>query len=357
MFLLAAAIQFAAWIFVFPRAFGAVHKSPEYPAPPPVSVIVCFHNEAPTLEACLRSILTQRPAPAEVIAVDDHSTDASAAIVRRLQQEFSALRTVDPGPTRPGKKDALTAGIAAATHPYLLLTDADCVPATSAWLHRMTAPFTSNAEVVLGCSPYRRRPGLLNAWQRFETTYVALQYQGFAAHGLPYMGVGRNLAYQKSFFQRAGGLRAHTNLPGGDDDLLVGHHATAPGTARVTDPAAWTYSAPATQWSEYIRQKVRHQSTGPRYRPLHRSILLVLAASHGLFFLLGLGLLFTPFWGGALLIYAVRAALILRVYLRAPVSDFLGGDAGAASVLLGDALLAPFSLFLAVATTLPPGRW
>ena len=30
--------------------------------------------------------------------------------------------------------------------------------------------------------------------------FIAMQYMGMAMAGLPYMGVGRNLAYRKSYF-------------------------------------------------------------------------------------------------------------------------------------------------------------
>ncbi|MBB4079485.1 glycosyltransferase involved in cell wall biosynthesis [Lewinella aquimaris] len=357
LLLLAAAVQLLAWRFILSRAFPSPDPSPVAGHTAPVSVIVCFRNETAGLEACLRSILAQHHPHFEVIAVDDNSTDASPGIVRRLQQTFTHLRLVTPGPTRPGKKDALTAGIGAAAHDILLLTDADCIPATPEWLTRMTAPLTVGAELVLGCSPYQSGNGLLNRWQRFEATYVALQYQGFARTGHPYMSVGRNLAYRKSFFRRAEGFTAHAHVPGGDDDLLINRHAQPATTVSVTHPASWTYSRTSYTWQAYLRQKLRHQSVGPLYRPLHRVLLAALALSHGLFYLVGLYLLFTLACGWALLLYALRAAIVLGVYRRHPVRKFLGGDAGAGFVLLGDALLAPYYLFLAVATALPPGRW
>jgi hypothetical protein len=35
---------------------------------------------------------------------------------------------------------------------------------------------------------------------RFETVLTAVQYFSWAKSGLPYMGVGRNLAYKEEFF-------------------------------------------------------------------------------------------------------------------------------------------------------------
>ena len=332
-----------------------------------VSVIVCFRNEELMLEACLRSILEQNFSGAfEVLAVDDNSTDGSAAIVKRLAVQDDRLRLLTPGPTRPGKKDALTFGICNARHEHLLLTDADCIAATNKWLHLMTAPLRQGSEVALGCGLYKAEAQKeLSSWQSFEAQYVLLKYMGFARRGLPYMGVGRNLAYTKTFFNSAGGLEAHADLPGGDDDLLIGNAALPQVTARVTHPDSITLSAPAMTWGEFIRQRMRHQSVGFRYRPRHQLLLGLLALSHGLFFLLGFCLLFTQWWWLALVVYVLRFLMVHFVFRQ--VSSF-GAHAGAKDGfkkqtppigrhMIFDALLAPFYLLLAIAGLLPARRW
>ncbi|WP_420458621.1 glycosyltransferase [Neolewinella sp.] len=370
LLLLATAVQLTAWWWVYRPALTPHSSSlPTEPAaePPPVTVIVCFHNEATHLEATLRGILSQDYPHFELLAVDDNSADASVAIVRYLQDRHPQLRLLQPGPTRPGKKDALTAGIQAARHPLLLLTDADCAPASEHWLRHMVAPLTHGNQLVLGCSPYRYRPGALAWWQRFEATQTALQYQGFARMAHPYMGVGRNLAYHRSFFTAAGGFAAHAHHLGGDDDLLVNAHAVPSLTARITNPAAWTYSEPTRNWWAYLRQKVRHQSVGMHYRSRHQLVLALLALSHGGSYLLGALLLFTPYWPLAVVLYLLRACTVVSVYRQPSVQQFAGGApiaiGGAASfgvgarILLGDMLLAPFYLFALLATALPPRRW
>ena len=333
----------------------------------PVSVIVCFRNEELTLGACLGSILKQEFSSAfEVLAVDDNSTDGSAAVVKRLAAQNPRLRLLTPGPTRPGKKDALTFGIQNAQHEHLLLTDADCTAATNKWLSLMTAPLRQGTEVALGIGLYTTvAKNELSLWQSFEAKYVLLKYMGFAQRGLPYMGVGRNLAYTKTFFYKAGGLEAHADLPGGDDDLLIGSAALPQATVRVTHPDSVTLSAPAMAWSEFLRQRMRHQSVGFRYRPIHQLLLGLLALSHGLFFLLGFYLLFTPCRWVALAIYGLRFLLVHPTFKQV---YSVGAAAGARESLkeqtlpVGrhiafDAMLALFYLFLAVVGLVPAKRW
>ena len=58
------------------------------------------------------------------------------------------LRTV-PG-TSAGKKLALTLGIKASKHDWLVFTEADCAPVSNQWLRRMARNFTSSTDIVLG---------------------------------------------------------------------------------------------------------------------------------------------------------------------------------------------------------------
>jgi len=230
----------------------------------------------------------------------------------------------------------------------------------------MTRPLREGAEVVLGVGEYA-----LNGWktidrfQRFEALYIAIKYLSFARLGLPYMGVGRNLAYQKSFFQRSDGFAAHTDLPGGDDDLLIGNNAEGRSTVCIARTSARTLSRLSGSWSVFLRQRMRHQSVGFRYRPVHQLALGLVALSHGLFFLLGLFLLFTSFRWFALLVYALRLLLVVKSFRKAGLQ---GANAGAKKgfeapfeavwlVAVFDAMLAPWYLVLGVLGMLPASRW
>ncbi len=370
VFLLAAATQFFCWAMFSRYAFPTTDERATEEAKPcsPVSVIVCFRNEEAQLQSCLESILKQEyPGGFEVLAVDDNSTDRSAAIVHELATEHGGqLRLLQPGPTKPGKKDALTFGIHNAHHEHILLTDADCLPHTPNWLRLMTRPLRAGAEVVLGVGEYSAEAHkLVDRFQRFEAFYVAIKYLSFARLGLPYMGVGRNLAYRKSFFLRSGGFSGHADLPGGDDDLLVSNNAQASGTVCVTHSGARTASSLVGSWAVFLRQRMRHQSVGFRYRPIHQVALGLVALSHGLFFLLGFFLLFSAWWKLALLAYALRLLLLFSTYRK---SGLLGAAAGARGgfkassppvwmLPIFDALLAPWYLVLGVLGSLPADRW
>ncbi len=288
LFVGASVLQGFFWAWVFPKAGEEDTSCPGDAAEEEigVSLILCFRNEAERLAKYVPLLLTQQYPRFELLAVDDYSTDHSALIIAALAAKDSRLRLVrPPKPTRAGKKDALSYGISQAQYPLLLLTDADCMPNSNTWLQQMTAPLRCPAaaiNLVLGYSPYHTSSagGWLNDFQRFETRYTAFQYLGLARIGYPYMGVGRNMAYHRSFFEAADGFQSHAHLAGGDDDLLVGQQARNRSTATVTHFSAWVWSEPSPNWLDYFRRKFRHLSVGAHYRPLHQILLGGLAASH-----------------------------------------------------------------------------
>jgi biofilm PGA synthesis N-glycosyltransferase PgaC len=370
-FVVAALFQLILWATVLRCAYTPTGIGPLAPDPEArVSVIVCFRNEADSLDECISRILAQVfPGKFELILVDDNSTDNSASVAHPYIISNENVRLLDPGPTAPGKKEALAFGIDAARYDHLLLTDADCIPASSHWLWVMTEPLRLGQELVLGASPLmpEKNEGFLARWQWFESTYVSLKYLGFANRKRPYMGVGRNLAYTKDFYRRAGGFANHKDLPGGDDDLLISGNAQGQGTATVTDSIAWTYSKGQPTWRTYFRQRSRHQSTGIRY-PVSTGLWLgLIALSHGLFYLLGAWHLLCGDTFIALFFFVVRFALVLEAYLP-PLEHFSAANAGARGgfwsrvrlagiVLWGDALVGPMYLYLAVSGMFSRKEW
>lgn len=98
------------------------------PVWPHVSVIIPACDEAPTIEAAMRSVLAQRYPALEVVAVDDRSTDGTGDVLDRLAANDARLRVVHVRELPDGwlgKLNALEHGVAACTGDWLLLADAD----------------------------------------------------------------------------------------------------------------------------------------------------------------------------------------------------------------------------------------
>jgi glycosyltransferase involved in cell wall biosynthesis len=102
-----------------------------------LSVVIPARNEEEDIEEALRSVLGQKGVALQVVVVNDHSTDRTGEIVRRLADEDARITIVENPPLEPGwlgKPNAMHHGIAAATEELILFTDADVVhcPTSSA---------------------------------------------------------------------------------------------------------------------------------------------------------------------------------------------------------------------------------
>ncbi len=260
---------------------------------PGVTIIVCAHNEYDNLIELLPLLDAQTYPRFEVLVMDDRSTDGTRAYLENGIAHLSRVRFIrvdrEHEHVTP-KKYALTIALKKARYPTVLLTDADCRPASANWLAGIVAPLDAPVkEIVLGFSPYEYRPGLLNLLIRSETLFTAVQYFSLALAGRPYMGVGRNLAYRTQTFFANRGFYTHKNVLGGDDDLFMNEVATGRNTAVSLDPATFAWSKPKEAWAAWRTQKRRHLNVGKHYKPGHKLRLGLLTGSHVLTW--GLGLL------------------------------------------------------------------
>ena len=275
----------------------------------PVSVIICARDEAARLVTHLPGALVQTyPSTHEVIVVNHNSQDDTRFLLDEFKKTFKGLHIVNLEHEAigiPGKKYPLSMGIKEARYEIVLLTDADCIPASEFWMQKMQDGYDKGIEVVLGYGAYKRAPGVLNKIIRFDTFHTALQYLSYALAGQPYMGVGRNLSYKKDVFLRNKGFSAINHVPGGDDDLFINKVATRENTAIVIDKDTFTLSDPKKNFGEWFRQKARHYTTAKYYKPRHKFLLGLYSTSHILFYPLLIVSLFYD-WRVALSLYGIR---------------------------------------------------
>lgn len=282
----------------------------------PVSVIISAKNEGLNLEKNLPKVLHQNYSNFEVLVIDDYSTDNTLAVLKSLQKTNEHLKIVEKENFKnsKGKKLAITAAIENSKNDYLLFTDADCIPSSKFWISKMAAHF-SNKDIVLGYGPYISKPSLLNKFIRFETIITAMNYFSFALARMPYMGVGRNMAYKKELFQKSNGYKNHLEIASGDDDLFIREVANKNNVAIELDEDTFCYSASKATVNSYIKQKQRHVSTAPAYKTNIKSILAVYALTHFLiYFLLLISILQNIFFIHFVVLFILRAILQIVTY-------------------------------------------
>ncbi len=263
----------------------------------PVSVIICAKNEAENLKNFLPLVLEQDYPEFQVIVVNDGSNDGSSEILSELQEKYKHLYVTRIEHTHPyphAKKLAQTIGIKAANYDQLLFIDADCRPASANWISCMQSNFLPKKEIVLGYGAYEKKRGMVNKFIRMDTLWIAQHFLSFAARGIPFMGVGRNLAYRRSLFFNNKGFANQLHLQSGDDDLFVNYTATKTNTAIEIDPDSKTISEPMLTMNNWLRQKRRHLTAGMYYKPIHRFLIGLELVSREYFYLSVIVLL--SFW-------------------------------------------------------------
>lgn len=286
----------------------------------PATIIVCGRNELYNFEKNIPELLKQEyDFSFEVLVVNDNSTDDSKPILNWMSWNNPLLNVINlerEAEIYSGKKYPLSIGIKESKNELLVLTDADCKPASDQWLNKMTEKFSDQIGIVLGYGAYEKHSGLLNKLIRFETFHSALQYTTYALAGLPYMGVGRNLSYKKELFFKHKGFVSISHIPGGDDDLFISKAATKKNTGIVINKEAHTISVPKKSWKEWKSQKTRHYSTSKYYQPKHKFLLGLYSLSQWLFYPLLLLAAFLFSWKIALGLFVVKSILMFFIFSK-----------------------------------------
>jgi glycosyltransferase involved in cell wall biosynthesis len=108
-----------------------------------VSVVIPAHNEAPAIGPVIAAALAHTPAPAEVLVVDDGSTDGTAEVARAAGARVVRLEQ------NAGKGVAIQRGTAAAAGDVLVFIDADGQD-DPAEIPLLLSAMTPDIDLVLG---------------------------------------------------------------------------------------------------------------------------------------------------------------------------------------------------------------
>jgi poly-beta-1,6-N-acetyl-D-glucosamine synthase len=262
LFVLNVYYQYRFWLpFLTYKDKTSVHNRVEQP----VSVVLAARNEAENLQKYLPLLLGQDYPDFEVVVVNHCSFDETADVLKDFQAKYERLKVVsieeqEKYPT--GKKFALTLGIKAAKNNILLLTDADCYPATNQWIRLMQRNYVDKTEIVIGYVGVEHDTSLLNLFIQYENVRTALEYLGHAIVSKPFMGRGGNLSYLRTLFFYHKGYVSHIKHPSGDDTLFVNQASNHLNTRICIERDSFTFTKPKTTWSSWNQQKSRHQSSG-----------------------------------------------------------------------------------------------
>jgi len=277
-----------------------------------ISIVIAFKNESNNLEKLFSSLSTLNFATDkyEVILVDDGSSDNSYQKASELSKDKNNYQIIKAEKKKyPGKKGALEFAISKARYPYILITDADCMPEKN-WLLTYSQKFRREFDLLFGLSPFIQTKNIINKISCFENMRSSVLTFVLAKLGLPYSAAARNLGFKKSSFEKIGGFVNTIETQSGDDDLLIRESVKNKlkiGVVNSKNSSVFTNSKETLR--EYLNQKARHTKTSHHYLPIHKMIL-------GLWHSANILLLFS------ILLLPVNILFLLPILIKL-ISDFI----------------------------------
>lgn len=239
-----------------------------------VSVLIPARNEEENILPCVHSILEQiYPAELlEIIVIDDHSDDNTAAVVENLRHPQVRVLKLSDFPIDPKrqsfKKMAIETGIAQAKGELIVTTDADC-SAGPIWLSLLVSLYeTKRPKFIAAPVNFYREKNLLQRFQSLDFLGMMAVTGAGIYRRFMHMCNGANLAYEKSAFYEVNGFQGIDHLASGDDMLLMQKIAQ-----RYPDRIAYLKNRQATvfteakpDWRSFLQQRIRWATKSSQYR-------------------------------------------------------------------------------------------
>lgn len=186
------------------------HQAPVETPPPltehaPVTILIPCHNEGANAAETIAAALEQRYPDLEVIAINDGSTDDTAAVLDRLAEREPRLRVIHLA-TNQGKAAALRVGALAARSEYLVCVDGDALLDEYAvpWLvwHLASSP---RVGAVTGNPRIRNRSTLLGKLQVGEfSSIIGMIKRSQRTYGRLFTVSGVVSAFRRTALHRVG---------------------------------------------------------------------------------------------------------------------------------------------------------
>ena len=228
------------------------------------TVVIPARNEAQHLGNVLDDLAAQE-LQAQILVVDDHSTDVTASLAASHQlAQRGQLRVLTAEGT--GKKSALLTGMASATTPWVVTLDADVRlgPLWAQGWHDRLGAIDTNTACVAGPVVLSLTPQSPSLWEGVQALDYAAQMgwsSGSLVSDLPGSASGANMAVRVDTYPDTRNLGAS-----GDDTLVVqalqrGGHSVG----WLADSRATVRTAGATSFSEWIQQRMRWAGKAVHY--------------------------------------------------------------------------------------------
>ena len=215
---------------------------------PAVSVVIRTYNEAATLENLMQDLASQEVAPAEIILVDNESTDNTREVAQKYGAKIVTIRKGEFTYAR-----SMNMGMEAAAHDSVFLAVGHTLLSSTLTLHAGARHFKSDNNV--GCVFYYAMPSSRASAMEKGTAWLA-PLTASRAKAIPKLGMG--LAATGAMFSKrvweALGTFDERYETGGEDTVLA-RAMIANGYDVICDPAIAVHHS----HGETVRQFMKTQ--------------------------------------------------------------------------------------------------
>ncbi|WP_299760821.1 glycosyltransferase [uncultured Pontibacter sp.] len=287
----------------------------------PITVIVPVRNEAENILDLLHDLERQNyPRELlEVLVLDDHSEDDTAALVRRFILEPNLkvrCLQLDDYVKQSGKKAAVQVGVEQAEGELLVFTDGDCRVGPE-WLRTYAFVYeTEHPYFISGPVSFHHTTTHFERMQLVEFASLIGIGGASIALGQPNMCNGANLAYPKAVFEKVQGFAGNENIASGDDEFLL-HKVdkSFPGSVFfMKSPEAVVYTNARKDLISFVQQRVRWASKWKSYQSLQVQLVALCVFQVNLLLFVAIPLVL---WG------SLAFEVFLAAYLAKFSVDFL----------------------------------
>jgi len=300
-----------------------------------VSVLIAARNEAENIEATLSAVTSQHyPTDLlEIIVIDDHSTDDTAALVKAFPASNIKLidlsQHVDEANTQSFKKKAIEVAIAQSTGSLMVTTDADCLTPPN-WLRYIVSYYEIHRPKIIAAPVVFTDEQ--DIFQRFQSLdFIGMM--GVTGAGIHkrflHMCNGANLAYEKAVFHEVNGFEGIDHLASGDDMLLM-HKIVKQypdGIAYLKQRDAAVRTTPKRSIRAFLNQRLRWATKTTSYQEKQVTAIWALVWVYSVSIVLTglLSVFYPPFL--ALFIVQLLAKVLIDFVFLGTVARFFGrGD-------------------------------
>lgn len=236
-----------------------------------VTILIAARDEEANIRKTIEDLLAQDyPRElTEIIIVDDHSTDNTAAIISSYADKGVQLMQLQSDQILNSyKKKAIAEAIRRSTGDLMVATDADCRMGPK-WLSSVVSYFEIEDKVMIS-SPvtYFEEKTLFEQMQTLEFSFLIGIGASFIGNGRASTCNGANLAYRKDVFNEVGGFFGIDDLASGDDELLLqkiaARYPDRIGFLKKRDAIVYTHAK--HNLSGFIQQRRRWASKSTKYK-------------------------------------------------------------------------------------------